>query len=127
MKKILLVCVLMLSALCSVSAEERFVGEYYGSGYYAEVDDITLTDEYLVTKISVKKPYYNRLIEENIRFHRLNRTYELLRVRLYNYNPRELLEDRKVSNVPLPILAGSPYEAVMNFVIAWQERTESDI
>ncbi|MBR3722285.1 MAG: hypothetical protein IKN12_05905 [Selenomonadaceae bacterium] len=129
MKRYILFINILLLFLLNTScyADERFVGEFYGAGYYAEVDNITLTEEYLVTKISVKKPAYNKLIEENIRFNRKNNTYEIIKRKIYNYSPRELLEEIKGNGIAMPIPLDSPYGVIMRFVIDWQKRTEPDI
>ena len=128
MKKIFMLSVFILTLISNLAfAEERFVGEFVNAGYYAEVDHITLTNEYLVTNITVKKPFYNKFIKETVRYYRLEKTYEILKREIYQYNPRELVEKEKVTNVHLPLSDGSPYQAVMDFVIAWQKMTEYDI
>ncbi|MBO6304439.1 MAG: hypothetical protein J6M62_05085 [Selenomonadaceae bacterium] len=128
MKKYLILISLILTLASGVSfAEERFVGEYGDAGYYAEVDNITLSGDYLVTNVTVKKPFYNKFILETVRFNMKENTYELLKQEIYQYNPREFVESRKVFGAPLPLTDGSPYKAVMEFVLSWQKMTEYDI
>ena len=128
MKKILTITLLTLALLSNPTfAEERFVGEFLNAGYYAEVDHITLTNEYLVTNVTIKKPFFNKFIKETVRFYRLDNTYEIIKREIYQYSPREFVEKEKVSNIHLPLSDGSPYAAVMKFVIDWQKMTEYDI
>ena len=84
MKKYLILISLILTLASGVSfAEERFVGEYGDAGYYAEVDNITLSGDYLVTNVTVKKPFYNKFILETVRFNMKENTYELLKQEIY--------------------------------------------
>lgn len=128
MKKTFFLTVIIVTLLSRFAfAEERFVGEFMNAGYYAEVDYITLTDEHLVTNVTIKKPFYNKFIKETVRFYRQDKTYEILKREIYQYNPREFVESEKVSHIPLPLTDGSPYAVVMKFVIDWQKMTEYDI
>lgn len=120
--------ILLLALLSNISfAEERFVDEFNGAGYYAEVDNITISGDFLVTNITIKKPFYNKFILETVRFNTKEKTYEILKQEIYQYNPREFVEKAKVSGVALPLTDGSPYAAVMKFVFDWQKMTEYDI
>lgn len=131
MKKFAVICffiMLMITLLSGATfAEERFVDEFNGAGYYAEVDNITISGDYLVTNITIKKPFYNKFILETVRFNKKEKTYEILKREIYQYNPREFIEKTKVSGVAVPLSGGSPYAVVMDFVFAWQKMTEYDI
>lgn len=128
MKKLLVSIVFMVALLSNFCfAEERFVGEFAGDGYYAEVDNITISGDYLVTYITVKKPYYNKFIKELVRFDKTQKTYEILKREIYQYNPQELVETQKPTGIVMPMSDDSPYAHVMRFVYDWQKRTEYDI
>lgn len=128
MKKIFILSLFVLTLMQSAAfAEERFVGEFMNTGYYAEVDYITLSEYYLVTNVTIKKPFYNKFIKETVRFDRQNNTYEILKREIYQYNPREFAGKEKVSGIAMPLTNGSPYELIMKFVIDWQKMTEYDI
>lgn len=128
MRKILFFLVFTITLLSSFCfAEERFVDEFYDGGYYAEVDHITLNEDYLVTNITIKKPFYNKYVKETVRFYRKEKLYEILKRDVYQYNPNRLMESEKSNGARLTLTDGSPYAKVLDFVIAWQKMTEYDI
>ncbi len=121
-KKILPLVAALLIAMSTVvfaAAQEdmRFVDANGSTGYYVDVASISFDgDDAVNARIAVVKAAANRRFIYAVRFDRKAKTYQLYSSIVQQYDTKEVLEDKPLTDSPHPYGIASPMKEMVDFI-----------
>ena len=109
----------MAASVDIADTEMVFVDARGDTGYYVDMKSLTFQSDYEVTaKVQIVCADKDRLYLYRIHFNRKKRTYQILESVMAVYATKERVGESAVPTAVTPYGAGSPMEAVVEYIFA---------